>query len=204
MITRLGYTSSQTLLYNSPAGAIQLVAIGIGVIACKFFPGKRCLIIAGLICIPICGNVMLPTLPFQGWPIIAGSWLVSSRKSVNSLIVRGRRGCDNFEDKTFRYTTRATIVILLSTLWGQHRIKAWRRQAAGVGSLNLDPRIRGEKSGTRGCMSYTASVFSYSLEACRSVPDSAEIIVPIHYPRVQSEPHTVPIPHTNSHSSAYL
>lgn len=32
--------------------------------------------VVGLILIPITGCIMLLTLPFKGWPIIAGSWLV--------------------------------------------------------------------------------------------------------------------------------
>jgi hypothetical protein len=76
MITRLGYTPSETLLYNAPSGAVQIAAIWLGVLLCKLFPNRRCLVVVGLILIPITGCIMLLTLPFEGWPIIAGSWLV--------------------------------------------------------------------------------------------------------------------------------
>ncbi|KAH8653175.1 membrane transporter [Tricladium varicosporioides] len=75
MIKQLGYTSGDTLLYGSPSGAVQIVAIWIGVLSCLVFPRKRCLIIIGLITIPVVGNIMLLALPLEGWPIIIGAWL---------------------------------------------------------------------------------------------------------------------------------
>ena len=77
MIKRLGYTSAQTLLYNSPSGLVQIAAIWTGVLGCRLLPNKRCLVVIGLILIPITGCIMLLTLPFSGWPIVVGSWLVS-------------------------------------------------------------------------------------------------------------------------------
>lgn len=76
MIKQLGYTASETLLYNAPSGAVQIAAIWLGVGMCLLFPTKRCLVVVGLILIPIVGCIMLLTLPFSGWPIIIGSWLV--------------------------------------------------------------------------------------------------------------------------------
>ncbi|ETS79376.1 hypothetical protein PFICI_09229 [Pestalotiopsis fici W106-1] len=85
MIKRLGYTSAQTLIYNSPAGAVQILAIWAGVIACKLFPRNRCLVVVGLIMVPIAGCIMLLTLPFQGWPIIVGSWLGGTGSSIFTI-----------------------------------------------------------------------------------------------------------------------
>jgi hypothetical protein len=78
MIQRLGYTASQTLLYNAPAGLVQIAAIWAGVLMCRVAPTKRCLVVVGLILIPIAGCTMLLTLPFHGWPVIVASWLVSA------------------------------------------------------------------------------------------------------------------------------
>lgn len=40
------------------------------------------MIVVGLILIPIVGCIMLLTLPFKGWPIIAGSWLGGTGTSI--------------------------------------------------------------------------------------------------------------------------
>ncbi|KAH8880836.1 membrane transporter [Thozetella sp. PMI_491] len=85
MIQRLGYTPAQTLLYNSPAGAVQIVAIWLGVAGCLVLPRNRCIVVIGLILIPIVGCIMLLTLPFQGWPIIAGSWLGGTGSSIFTI-----------------------------------------------------------------------------------------------------------------------
>lgn len=85
MIKQLGYTAGDALLYGSPSGAVQIVAIWIGIIACLFFPTRRCLVIIGLIVIPVVGCIMLVALPLNGWPIIIGAWLSSCISSIFSL-----------------------------------------------------------------------------------------------------------------------
>lgn len=81
----MGYTSGDTLLYGSPSGAVQIVAIWIGIIACLIFPRRRCLVVIGLIMIPVVGCIMLLALPLKGWPIIVGAWLGSCISSIFSL-----------------------------------------------------------------------------------------------------------------------
>jgi hypothetical protein len=75
IIKQLGYTSGNTLLHGSPSGAVQIVAIWIGIIACLIWPQKRSLVIIGLVSIPLAGCIMLLVLPLHGWPIIIGAWL---------------------------------------------------------------------------------------------------------------------------------
>ncbi|TVY44091.1 putative transporter [Lachnellula occidentalis] len=85
IIKELGYTSGATLLYGSPSGAVQLVAIWIGIIACQFWPNRRCLITICLIAIPLAGCIMLLVLPERGWPVIVGAWLGCCISSIFSL-----------------------------------------------------------------------------------------------------------------------
>ncbi|KAJ5804929.1 hypothetical protein N7474_010816 [Penicillium riverlandense] len=85
MIERLGYTAAQTLLYNAPSGAVQIVAIWAGVLGCIFFPNKRCLVVICLILIPIVGCILLVALPFHGWGIIVGAWLGGTGSSIFTI-----------------------------------------------------------------------------------------------------------------------
>ncbi|OJJ42166.1 hypothetical protein ASPZODRAFT_77557 [Penicilliopsis zonata CBS 506.65] len=85
MIERLGYSSAQTLIYNCPSGAVQIVAIWAGVLGCRFFPQRRCLVVIGLILIPIVGCILLVALPFHGWGIIVGAWLGGTGSSIFTI-----------------------------------------------------------------------------------------------------------------------
>lgn len=85
IIKQLGYTSGDTLLHGSPSGAVQIVAIWIGITACLIWPQKRSLVIIGLVSIPLAGCIMLLVLPLQGWPIIIAAWLGSCISSIFSL-----------------------------------------------------------------------------------------------------------------------
>ncbi|KAI2486836.1 Major facilitator superfamily transporter [Pyrenophora tritici-repentis] len=85
IIKQLGYTSGETLLHGSPSGAVQIVAIWIGIIACLIWPQKRSFIIIGLVAIPLTGCIMLLALPLHGWPIIIAAWLGSCISSIFSL-----------------------------------------------------------------------------------------------------------------------
>lgn len=85
MIKRLGYTSGEALLYGCPSGAVQIVAIWLGIVGCLFFPNRRCVIIAALVLIPLVGCIMLLALPLKGWPIIIGAWLGSCISSIFSI-----------------------------------------------------------------------------------------------------------------------
>jgi hypothetical protein len=77
VIKNLGYTSAETLLYGSPSGAVQILFIWISVFLCYMFPNRRCLIVIGLITIPLVGCILLMKLPLSaGWGMIVASWLV--------------------------------------------------------------------------------------------------------------------------------
>ncbi|CAG8950023.1 hypothetical protein HYFRA_00004357 [Hymenoscyphus fraxineus] len=85
MIKQLGYTSGEALLYGCPSGAVQIVAIWIGIVACFLFPNRRCVIVVALVLIPLVGCIMLLALPLKGWPIIVGAWLGSCISSIFSI-----------------------------------------------------------------------------------------------------------------------
>ena len=66
------------MLFTSPSGAVQIIAIWIGVLACVAIPNRRCLVIMFLSIPPLIGNVLLLKLPLSnGWGLIVSSWLVS-------------------------------------------------------------------------------------------------------------------------------
>ncbi|CAI7657862.1 unnamed protein product [Penicillium discolor] len=77
IIDNLNYNRFQTMLFTSPSGAVQIVAIWVGVIACIVLPNKRCLVIIFLAIPPLIGNVLLLKLPLTNqWGLIVCSWLV--------------------------------------------------------------------------------------------------------------------------------
>lgn len=77
IIKNLNYDKYQTMLYTSPSGAVQIVAIWIGVLGCQLLPNNRSLVVILLSIPPLIGNVLLLKLPLTtGWGLIVSSWLV--------------------------------------------------------------------------------------------------------------------------------
>lgn len=96
-LLNMGYDKYQVVEYGLPAGALQLVCIWTGVAATRIFPNERCLIIMGLILVPLVGNIVLLGLPASNhWGGIVGAWLgscITSFMSVFlSLIASNTRG----------------------------------------------------------------------------------------------------------------
>lgn len=88
VIKNLGYTSSETLLYGSPSGAVQIAFIWVGIAACWRFPNSRCLIVMLLCIIPLAGCICLTVLPESaGWGMIVASWLASVISSQFSILM---------------------------------------------------------------------------------------------------------------------
>ena len=88
VIKNLGYSPSQTLLYGSPSGAVQIVFIWIGVGACWLFPNSRSLIVLCISIVPLVGCILLIVLPIDaGWGMIVASWLASVISSQFSILM---------------------------------------------------------------------------------------------------------------------
>ena len=88
VINNLGYSPSDTLLYGSPSGAVQIVFIWIGVAACWFFPNSRCVIVMLLSIVPLVGCILLTVLPTSaGWGMIIASWLASVISAQFSILM---------------------------------------------------------------------------------------------------------------------
>ena len=65
------------MLYTSPAGAVQIIFVWVGIFLCFLWPNRRCAIIISLTIIPLTGIILLFVLPLSsGWGMIAASWLV--------------------------------------------------------------------------------------------------------------------------------
>ncbi|SCV05792.1 LANO_0H15280g1_1 [Lachancea nothofagi CBS 11611] len=78
ILAGFGYDKYETMEYGSPAGAIQLLFVWIGVLAVKFFPKERSVICACLVTVPLTGTIMVLALKkSSGWWVIVGSWLGS-------------------------------------------------------------------------------------------------------------------------------
>lgn len=89
VIKNLGYTPSETLLYGSPSGAIQILFIWLGIAGCIKFPQRRNLIVLLLCIVPLTGCILLTILPplSSGWGIIIASWLASVISSQFSILM---------------------------------------------------------------------------------------------------------------------
>lgn len=84
IIKGLGYDKYQTLLYTSPSGAVQLVLIWIGVVACALFPRNRCAVALVLVIPPLVGCILLLKLPLSAsWGVVVASWLVSAEQAFS-------------------------------------------------------------------------------------------------------------------------
>ncbi|KAJ5648898.1 uncharacterized protein N7484_002621 [Penicillium longicatenatum] len=88
IIYSLGYSDFETMLYTSPAGAVQIIFIWVGIFLCYLWPNRRCAIIIGLTIIPLTGIILLFTLPLSaGWGMIAASWLASVISNIFSILL---------------------------------------------------------------------------------------------------------------------
>lgn len=87
-LSQMGYTGFKVLEYGAPSGAVQLIAIWVGVALCYKWPDQRCLIIMFLTLVPIVGNILLLALPEENhWAGIVGSWLGSCITSFMSITI---------------------------------------------------------------------------------------------------------------------
>lgn len=87
-LQNMGYDSFQVVEYGSPAGAVQLICIWVGVAAIRMFPRERCFVIMGLILVPLVGNIILLALPSSNhWGGIVGAWLGSCITSFMSILL---------------------------------------------------------------------------------------------------------------------
>ncbi len=86
IISEMGYSSTDTLLYGAPSGAVQLLFIWIGVGICFFFPKERCLTMVTLSIVPLVGSILLlALLHLNHWGRIVGSWLGACITSVMTI-----------------------------------------------------------------------------------------------------------------------
>ena len=108
VIKNLGYSSSQTLLYGSPSGAVQIVFIWVGVAGCWFFPNRRSLIVLLISVIPLTGCILLTVLPTSaGWGMIVASWLASVISAQFSILSTCGLG--------YKAEMRHTLILLNNT-----------------------------------------------------------------------------------------
>lgn len=83
IIFYLGYSDFETMLYTSPAGAVQIIFVWIGITLCYLWPNRRCAITIGLTIVPLTGIILLFALPLSaGWGMIVASWLVCTNCAV--------------------------------------------------------------------------------------------------------------------------
>ncbi|KAJ5739620.1 hypothetical protein N7533_012404 [Penicillium manginii] len=81
-----GYSNFETMLYTSPAGAVQIIFVWVGIFLCYLWPDRRCAIIIGLTIVPLTGIILLFVLPLSsGWGMIAASWLASVISNIFSI-----------------------------------------------------------------------------------------------------------------------
>ncbi|KAJ5242521.1 uncharacterized protein N7469_000848 [Penicillium citrinum] len=88
IIYSLGYSNFETMLYTSPAGAVQIIFVWVGIFLCFLWPNRRCAIIISLTIIPLTGIILLFVLPLSsGWGMIAASWLASVISNIFSILL---------------------------------------------------------------------------------------------------------------------
>ncbi|VUC32362.1 unnamed protein product [Clonostachys rosea] len=88
VIKNIGYTPFETMLYTAPSGAVQLLALWIGVLGCWLFPRNRTLVALALIIPPLIGTILLLKLKVEdGWGLIISAWLASCIMSVMSPLL---------------------------------------------------------------------------------------------------------------------
>ncbi|SCU79469.1 LADA_0B00870g1_1 [Lachancea dasiensis] len=88
LLASFGYDKYQSMKYGSPAGAIQLLFVWIGVLAVKLIPKERALISMFLVCVPLTGTIMVLALKqSSGWWVVAGSWLSSVITCIMTILL---------------------------------------------------------------------------------------------------------------------
>ncbi|SCU90356.1 LAMI_0E01706g1_1 [Lachancea mirantina] len=88
LLASFGYDKWDTMKYGSPAGALQLLFIWVGVLAVRLIPKERAMISACLVGIPLAGTIMLLCLKkSSGWWMIVASWMSSIITSFMTIIL---------------------------------------------------------------------------------------------------------------------
>lgn len=88
ILAGFGYDKFENMKFGSPAGAVQLVFIWLGVALVKIFPKERALVSIALAIVPLAGNIMLLCLKrSSGWWVIVGSWLGSVITCIMSILL---------------------------------------------------------------------------------------------------------------------
>lgn len=114
VIKNLGYTSSETLLYGPPSGAVQIVFIWIGVAGCLWFPDRRNLVVLLLCIVPLVGCILPTVLPLSaGWGKIVASWLASVISSQFSILMS--LSASNVRGNTRKAFVNAVFFVTYST-----------------------------------------------------------------------------------------
>ncbi|KAG7883372.1 hypothetical protein KL937_000545 [Ogataea polymorpha] len=104
MINNFGYDEFKTMEYSSPSGAVQFLAIWVGVAMLWKYPNQRCIIIMILTLVPIIGNIMLICMrKDNGWGLIVGAWLGACITSFYSI-------CLSLNASNVRGNTKKSIV----------------------------------------------------------------------------------------------
>lgn len=110
IIKNLDYDKFQTMLFTSPSGAVQIVAIWIGILGCILLPNNRCLVVISLTIPPIIGNILLLKLPLTaGWGLIISSWLASCISDVMAILLS--LSASNIKGNTKRATVNTLYFI---------------------------------------------------------------------------------------------
>lgn len=88
ILANFGYDKYENMKYGSPAGAVQLLFVWIGVLAVKLIPSERAMISIALVCLPLAGSIMVLCLKkSSGWWVIVGSWLGSVITSFMTILL---------------------------------------------------------------------------------------------------------------------
>ncbi|EYE99853.1 pantothenate transporter [Aspergillus ruber CBS 135680] len=111
IIKNLDYDKFQTMLFTSPSGAVQIVAIWIGIFGCILLPNSRCLVVMSLAIPPLIGNILLLKLPLTaGWGLIVSPWLASCISDVMAILLS--LSASNIKGNTKRATATALAASL--------------------------------------------------------------------------------------------
>ncbi|RAL14704.1 pantothenate transporter [Aspergillus homomorphus CBS 101889] len=88
IIKNLNYDSFQTMLYNAPSGAVQILAIWVSIAGCYLLTDHRCFVVMVMAIPPLVGNLLLLKLPLSAeWALIVSSWLASCLPNVLAVLL---------------------------------------------------------------------------------------------------------------------
>ncbi|OCF41264.1 hypothetical protein I317_04922 [Kwoniella heveanensis CBS 569] len=83
ILNGLGYSTFITTVLQLPACGMQLVCLGLAVLACKYYPNRRGYIQAAFATIPLLGSILLQVLPFENkWPLAGALWLTTCNHAI--------------------------------------------------------------------------------------------------------------------------